>query len=200
MGNRNDNHDDKPWEKKFEDGKDENGLYSRRASKRKDKLNSRLPLLLLLVFCFVIVATIALYFISLKTAAQPTNDDGRNIEVVTSSSSKSFFKKSSAKKHKKSSSTKKEAESSSSQTESSSQAESSSESESSSAAESSSSVSEESSSSSQSEGSQYVTVAAGQGLYRIAVNNGLTVDQLVQLNPGLTPSSTVTPGQQLRVK
>ena len=76
MSNRNDNHDDKPWEKKFEDGKDENGLYSRRASKRKDKLNSRLPLVLLLVFCFVIVATIALYFISLKTAAQPTNDDG----------------------------------------------------------------------------------------------------------------------------
>ena len=181
MSNRNDNHDDKPWEKKFEDGKDENGLYSRRASKRKDKLNSRLPLVLLLVFCFVIVATIALYFISLKTAAQPTNDDGGNIEVVTSSSSKNSFKKSSAKKHKKSSSTKKEAESSS-------------------AAESSSSVSEESSSSSQSEGSQYVTVAAGQGLYRIAVNNGLTVDQLVQLNPGLTPSSTVTPGQQLRVK
>lgn len=194
MSNRNDNHDDKPWEKKFEDGKDENGLYSRRASKRKDKLNSRLPLVLLLVFCFVIVATIALYFISLKTAAQPTNDDGGNIEVVTSSSSKSSFKKSSAKKHKKSSSTKKEAESSSSHAESSSQAESSSESE------SSSSVSEESSSSSQSEGSQYVTVAAGQGLYRIAVNNGLTVDQLVQLNPGLTPSSTVTPGQQLRVK
>ena len=101
MSNRNDNHDDKPWEKKFEDGKDENGLYSRRASKRKDKLNSRLPLVLLLVFCFVIVATIALYFISLKTAAQPTNDDGGNIEVVTSSSSKSSFKKSSAKKHKK---------------------------------------------------------------------------------------------------
>ena len=50
MSNRNDNHDDKPWEKKFEDGKDENGLYSRRASKRKDKLNSRLPLVLLLVF------------------------------------------------------------------------------------------------------------------------------------------------------
>ena len=181
MSNRNDNHDDKPWEKKFEDGKDENGLYSRRASKRKDKLNSRLPLVLLLVFCFVVVATIALYFISLKTAAQPTNDDGGNIEVVTSSSSKSSFKKSSAKKHKESSSTKKEAESSSE-------------------SESSSSVSEESSSSSQSEGSQYVTVAAGQGLYRIAVNNGLTVDQLVQLNPGLTPSSTVTPGQQLRVK
>ena len=92
MSNRNDNHDDKPWEKKFEDGKDENGLYSRRASKRKDKLNSRLPLVLLLVFCFVVVATIALYFISLKTAAQPTNDDGGNIEVVTSSSSKSSFK------------------------------------------------------------------------------------------------------------
>ena len=92
MSNRNDNHDDKPWEKKFEDGKDENGLYSRRASKRKDKLNSRLPLVLLLVFCFVIVATIALYFISLKTAAQPTNDDGGNIEVVTSGSSKSSFK------------------------------------------------------------------------------------------------------------
>ncbi|WP_334116272.1 SAG1386/EF1546 family surface-associated protein [Ligilactobacillus sp.] len=199
MSNRNDNHDDKPWEKKFEDGKDENGLYSRRASKRKDKLNSRLPALLLLGFCFVIAATIALYFISLKTAAQPTNDDGGNIEVVTSSSSKKTSGKSSARKDKKSSSVKKEAESSNSQAENSSQSESSSEAESSSAEESSSSA-EEASSSSQSEGAQYVTVAAGQGLYRIAVNNGLTVDQLVQLNPGLTPSSTVTPGQQLRVK
>ena len=75
MGNRNDNHDDKPWEKKFEDGKDENGLYSRRASKRKDKLNSRLPLLLLLVFCFVIVATIALYFICLLYTS-PSPRDG----------------------------------------------------------------------------------------------------------------------------
>lgn len=44
---------------------------------------------------------------------------------------------------------------------------------------------------------EYATVQAGQGLYRVAVNHGLTVAQLKQLNPGLT---TLSPGQQVRVR
>ena len=47
---------------------------------------------------------------------------------------------------------------------------------------------------------QYISVPAGQGLYRVAVNNGLTLDQLLQLNPGLTANSSISPGQQIRVK
>ena len=60
-------------------------------------------------------------------------------------------------------------------------------------------VSESSSSSSSSNSeAKYVTVSSGQGIYRVAVNNGLTVDQLLQLNPGM--GSNLNPGQQVRVK
>lgn len=48
-------------------------------------------------------------------------------------------------------------------------------------------------------GSNYATVQAGQGLYRVAVNNGITVQQLMQMN-GLSSSSNLQPGQQLRVR
>lgn len=47
------------------------------------------------------------------------------------------------------------------------------------------------------QGGEYATVQPGQGLYRVAVNHGLTVAQLRQLNPGLT---TLSPGQQVRVR
>ena len=47
---------------------------------------------------------------------------------------------------------------------------------------------------------KYISAPAGQGLYRIAVNNGLTLDQLLDLNPGLTPNSSLSPGQQVRVR
>lgn len=48
-------------------------------------------------------------------------------------------------------------------------------------------------------GSNYATVQRGQGLYRVAVNNGITVQQLMQMN-GLSSSSNLQPGQQLRVR
>ena len=57
----------------------------------------------------------------------------------------------------------------------------------------------EASSSSEAE-HQYISVPAGQGLYRVAVNNGLTLDQLLQLNPGLSANSSISPGQQIRIK
>lgn len=46
---------------------------------------------------------------------------------------------------------------------------------------------------------KYATVQAGQGVYRVAVNNGISVQQLLEMN-GLTSSSDIQPGQQLRVK
>ena len=42
------------------------------------------------------------------------------------------------------------------------------------------------------------TVAKGEGLWGIARQHGLTVDQLANLN-GLTRTSTIHPGQTLRV-
>lgn len=47
-------------------------------------------------------------------------------------------------------------------------------------------------------GSSY-TVQAGDSLYRIAVSNGLSLDELLSLN-GLNSSSTIHPGQTLKVK
>ncbi|KRN29441.1 lysM domain protein [Lactobacillus selangorensis] len=70
------------------------------------------------------------------------------------------------------------------------------------AAASSASAASSSSSSSASASStsgDYVTVQSGQGLYRTAVNNGITLQQLLELN-GLSADSTVAPGTQLRIK
>lgn len=60
--------------------------------------------------------------------------------------------------------------------------------------------SEESASSSHSTaGAKYTTVEQGQGIYRVAVNNGLTVDELARLN-NISPNAQLHPGQRLRVK
>ncbi|GAF35397.1 LysM peptidoglycan-binding domain-containing protein [Lentilactobacillus farraginis] len=48
-------------------------------------------------------------------------------------------------------------------------------------------------------GHRYATVQAGQGIYRVAVNNGLTMAQLMEMN-GLSSDSQIHPGQKLRVK
>ncbi|MFL2080742.1 LysM domain-containing protein [Latilactobacillus sakei] len=70
-----------------------------------------------------------------------------------------------------------------------------------SAASSSQSQAESSSSSSSSEtaGGTY-TLKQGEGLYRAAVNNGMSLSELLALNPGLTANSSVAPGTALKVK
>jgi LysM repeat protein len=62
-----------------------------------------------------------------------------------------------------------------------------------------SSVEVPSSSQSSATGASYARVEAGQGLYRVAVNNGISVQKLMELN-GLSSSSDIEPGQQLRVR
>ena len=190
MSQKDDRHTKKPWENTFEDEKDEQGNYLRTASRKSSHKNAVLTNSLLVVFVVIVIGTIALYFISQKTANK-TFDDNGNVEVVSSTAKKSSKKKVAAKK---SSSESESAASESSQAESSSQEESQASSQ---ASESSQSTSSESSSS---QDEQYVTVQAGQGLYRVATNNGLTVNELLNLNPGLTANSTLTPGQQIRVK
>lgn len=65
---------------------------------------------------------------------------------------------------------------------------------------SSSRISSSSSSSSvQSVDRKYTTVEQGQGIYRVAVNNGLTVDELARMN-NISPNTQLHPGQRLRVK
>ncbi|MFJ8451259.1 LysM peptidoglycan-binding domain-containing protein [Aerococcus viridans] len=72
--------------------------------------------------------------------------------------------------------------------------------ESASIAESQAAIAEEESASSESasESTGTYTVQAGDNLYRIAVNNGMTLDELLELN-GLTQSSSIGPGTVLRV-
>ncbi|WP_054746617.1 LysM peptidoglycan-binding domain-containing protein [Lentilactobacillus rapi] len=48
-------------------------------------------------------------------------------------------------------------------------------------------------------GSRYATVEPGQGLYRVAVNHGISLAELMRLN-GLSTTSSIHPGQQLRVR
>lgn len=51
----------------------------------------------------------------------------------------------------------------------------------------------------QSSSTRTVTVQQGQGIYRVAANNGMTVSELEQMN-GLSAGSEIHPGQQLRVR
>lgn len=46
---------------------------------------------------------------------------------------------------------------------------------------------------------RWVTVPRNGSLYRVAANNGISVQELMRLN-GLTPNARLRPGQQLRVR
>ncbi|WP_331275772.1 LysM domain-containing protein [Limosilactobacillus vaginalis] len=46
---------------------------------------------------------------------------------------------------------------------------------------------------------RYATVPRNGSLYRVATQNGISVNELMRLN-GLTPNAHLRPGQQLRVR
>ncbi|MFL2029164.1 SAG1386/EF1546 family surface-associated protein [Loigolactobacillus zhaoyuanensis] len=181
--------EDKPWDTKFTDDRDDKGNLSRSATHRKDKSNA----------LFVTILTIALLVLAaLPVGAWTIWQNQMNRPVATESvASSSRSKQSVAAKQK---TTKKQSSKASTDQSSSTSVQSSSAvaaSSSSAASESSSDAS--SASSSSSAAASYVTVGSGQGIYRIAANNGLSVSELLQLN-GLSNGSTIKPGQQLRVK
>ncbi|MFC6171509.1 LysM peptidoglycan-binding domain-containing protein [Loigolactobacillus jiayinensis] len=189
--------DDKPWDAKFEDDRDDKGNLSRSATHRKDKSNT----------LFVTILTIALLVLAaLPVGAWTIWQNQMNRPVATesavSSSSSSAKQTTTAKKQATKSTTSHKSSSASSQVAASTVADSSSSVESASTAASTSSAtssSASSSSSSSSANASYVSAGSGQGLYTIAKNNGLTISELLQLN-GLTSTSTIKPGQQIRVK
>ena len=186
------NVDENLWDKTFEDNQDlgRDGHLSRLEHRKQSSAASRFTTILV-VLIIILAATPVLYWINHeKSFNHPTpkleqvaKGSTEHKKKVASSSSTASQKRSAATKlsrAKDSSSTRAHLAASATQ----------------SAAESSSSSS--ASSVNRSDAS-YVQVQAGQGIYRVAVNNGLTVEQLAQLN-GISPTTKLYPGQQLRVK
>ena len=186
------NVDENLWDKTFEDNQDlgRDGHLSRLEHRKQSSAASRFTTILV-VLIIILAATPVLYWINHEKSfnhptpklEQVSKSSTEHKKKVASSSSTASQKRSAATKlsrAKDSSSTRAHLAANTTQ----------------SAAESSSSSS--ASSVNRSDAS-YVQVQAGQGIYRVAVNNGLTVEQLAQLN-GISPTTKLYPGQQLRVK
>ncbi|KRL58412.1 LysM peptidoglycan-binding domain-containing protein [Latilactobacillus fuchuensis] len=206
--------EDKPWETQFDDDRDAKGNLSRVASKSKEKGNTYFAIILGVLLVLMIAFPIIAYTVHSSRANKPVEESSKIVvDNTDSSSAKKAAKKSqsiSESKAKVASEDKAKAASESSAkaasdeqaaAASSSQAaaESQQAASASQAAADSSSAAETSSSSSESATGTY-TLKSGEGLYRAAVNNGMTLDQLLALNPGLTSSSSVAPGTQLNIK
>lgn len=224
MKERHASNEDKPWENSFENNRDEQGNYSRTAARKKVQGRTVLTTSLIAIFVVIILGTIALYFITQSTSTKQVESSSK-IEVISSSSaSKSASHHASIKEHEASSSTKSVKVSSKAQALGSSQKAEIAKAQSEAVqAESSTkklehelehqakkeralkhehptaSESRAATSSSMKAPGQYITIRNGQGIFGIARDNGLTVNKLLQLNPGLTVRSTILPGQKLRV-
>lgn len=184
MSQNNDPKQQKPWDKQFAADHDE---LSRTANRKRSSHNSLITGILVLVI--IALASVPVwYFVSNMNSFN--HPQGSAPVSVSASKKKSASSKTSVKTKDQKNSTKtaKAAVSASSVTESASASSTSSE-----------SASAASSSSSSDGDEKYVTVEAGQGLYRVAANNGISLQQLLTLN-GLSSGAQVAPGQQLRVK
>lgn len=182
-----------PWNKQFEDDRDDEGNLSRVATRKKSHGTRVLQYVLWVLIALFIIVPVAYNAI----ASNSSNNNG-NDKITVASSKKSSSSTSSKKRKKHSSSSSK----SSSSTSSSSQAASSSSQAASSStpASSSSSVASSSSSSAASSSSSsaagYYTVKQGDNAYRIAVNHGISLSQFYQWNG----QGTLTPGKSVRIK
>jgi LysM repeat protein len=202
MSGKSNNHGEKPWNAQFDSERNAKGEVSRSATRKKEKGNAAFVTFLTIALLVLAALPVGAWSIVQSqmnkpvTSQQATTSKKKTKKVATATKHKAKATSSSKKATKKASSTKASSSSSVASSVSSSSVAASS----SSAASSQSSASSSSaSSSSSSAGKTYVTVGAGQGLYRVAVNNGLTVSELLQMN-GLSSASKLSPGQQLRVK
>ncbi|WGI18294.1 LysM peptidoglycan-binding domain-containing protein [Latilactobacillus sakei] len=222
--------EEKPWESQFDDDRDDKGNLSRVAAKSKEKGNTYFAIILAVLLVLMIAFPIIAYTVHSSRANRPGLEDSKIVVKTADSEkskSKSTAKKakeasesqeaaeskaaseSKAKADSEAASAKSASESAKAQ-EASEQAASqqqaaadsaSQQAASESAASSSQSQAEASSSSSSSEtaGGTY-TLKQGEGLYRAAANNGMSLSELLALNPGLTANSSVAPGTALKVK
>ncbi|MBB1062756.1 LysM peptidoglycan-binding domain-containing protein [Limosilactobacillus fastidiosus] len=177
---------DRLWDKKFVDNEDlgSDGHLSRTEHRRQKEHNSTITTVLI-VLIIILAAIPLIYWVNHK---QTLNHPVRTERLAESQSSK---KKAQSPKRK-TSSNKRSSISSSSQTKE----------RSSSTMNSSSPVSSSSSSIvSQTSSSmvQYAIVPRNGSLYRVARQNGISINELMRLN-GLTPNAHLTPGQRLRIR
>ncbi|AKP66523.1 LysM peptidoglycan-binding domain-containing protein [Companilactobacillus ginsenosidimutans] len=209
----------KPWENKFDSDEDESGHVSRAVSKSKQRGNHTLVAILVIILIALMFIPVTLYFVrgdnngsnlGSDQTEQSVEKQDKDTAKKSTSKKKSSTKKTTPKK--KASSTKKKSSSKSSsgtvnentdnstaadqsnqaaQTDNSAQ-----QTQDSSSTAASDNASGSASGSGQS-GASYATVGQGQGWYRVAVNNGLSIEQLKGLNPGVT---NLAPGTQLRIK
>lgn len=184
---------EEPWNKQFEDDRDESGSFSRVQKRKQTRGNKLLTTSFVVLLVFLFMVPVLWSAVNKKMENSATTPTKISVASKSSSSSKELASESTSSKQESSASSKEE----SSKQESSSSAQSESvASSTSSHAESSSSVA---SSSSSSAATGTYTVKAGDNLYRIAKNHGMSTEELVQLN-GMTTTSTVVPGQVLKVK
>ncbi|QLL70113.1 SAG1386/EF1546 family surface-associated protein [Lactobacillus sp. 3B(2020)] len=185
------NVDENLWDKTFEDNQDlgKDGHLSRIEHRKQSSANARFTTILV-VLIIILAATPIIYWLNHEKSF---NHPVQHTEQVAKASSNAKKKVHSATHQGKSATQSTKHSKAKSASSKKSQALSSS----SSGMEASSSTS--SSQNNSSSAASYVKVQAGQGIYRVAANNGLTVDELAQLN-GISPSTKLYPGQQLRVK
>ncbi len=192
----------KPWNKQFDDDRDDDGNLSRVATRKKKRGGSILAIVVWVALALVIIVPVAWQAIRSNTVKSGGDYTQDKITVTStrkkpkSTSSTSSSHSSSQKQSSKSSRTSSSSQSSSSTVSSrtSSQSSVSSQTQSSSV---SSSVS--SSSASTASATSTYTVKAGDNLYRIAVNHGMTLSELLAAN-GLSSGANISSGQVLKVK
>ena len=183
---REDQRNEKLWDKTFTDNQDidKEGHLSRMAHRKQSTHNAQITTILI-VLIIILAATPVLYWVNHQ---QSFNHPQRTVKVASSSTATSK-KKASSTSSSASVSKGKQASSSSSVSKAASTS-------SSSALASASSASSASSSSTT---AVYTPVESGQGIYRVAKDNGLTVAELASLN-GITTTTAIHPGERLRVK
>lgn len=172
---------EKLWDKTFEDNEDldDKGNLSRVKRRKQDSNNSRITTILVVLIIILAAAPIIYWVRHEQAFDHPVRD-----ERVAQSSRPSHRRHSSSHRKRHHSTSKKVKDEQKT-----------SEKQQSTTAESTSSPAASASSAER----KYATVQAGQGIYRVAANNGLTVNELARMN-NISPNTPLQPGQQLRVK
>ncbi|MFT8410076.1 MAG: LysM domain-containing protein [Schleiferilactobacillus perolens] len=212
---------DQPWQKKFMDDRDDNGNLSRVASRHRDKNMTSFAVILAVILGLLMVSPMAYWAIKSHNSNESVNANkitmassekaskaaASSSEAAAAASSRAAKKKAEERAQSRSEEKKKETSSSTSQSSSQEPAQSSSApaaSSSQQAAASSSAPQQQQSSAQQQSSSTQVaaggsyTVKAGDNPYRIAVNHGMTLQELYALNP--TAQNGIIPGMVLKVK
>lgn len=184
----------KLWDKTFEDNQDldDSGHLSRTAHRKQSSHNSRITTILI-VLIVILAATPIIYWVHHEQSfnhPQQTEKVAQSVSSKAKKASSHAKSKTKAKSQSKTASAKSQSKSSENEAEPTSIT--------STQSSSTSSTAASTSSTSQS-GAKYATVGSGQGIYRVATNNGLTVAELASLN-NISPNTPLYPGQRLRVR